>query len=572
MPWQDLTTAERNSLWGTQVISILADRGLEHVCLSPGSRSTPLALAVAGSERVASHVHFDERGAAYFALGMAKATGRPVALICTSGTAAVNYFPAIVEASQDNVPLIVLTADRPPELRGTGANQTIDQVNLYGNYVRYHRDLPCPDDLDSPDSLIAALVEAWDASTALPAGPIHLNCQFREPFVPESNCQWDGKLDVSLSAEAPGDVELPDDVRDVLTDCRQGMVVLGAMRDKMDAEACVQIAKQLGWPVIADIQFGLGLGDALPLLVPGHDLLLRNPSLAESLYPGVLLQLGGRVTSKYLQTWLGSNESTQWIQVHANDTPINPHRRAITHIPTAPRSMVNSFNNIEPEQGFGWCEMWEQTGQAAAGLVDVFNEDQDILTEAHVAQAVSEGIPDGHALFAGNSLAIRMLDLFAGRRSTWSPIVANRGASGIDGCIATAAGYAQAAKTPITAVVGDLAALHDLNSLSLWSQCPKGSVLLIINNDGGGIFHLLPDITESAAFEDYFATPHGRSFANAAKMFGSDYGHADSSELLMASYGQALAAATPAVLEVAVDRRISTRLLQELFSEFCASE
>ena len=567
-----------NHLTASLLVEELVRNGVTFFCLSPGSRSTPLAAAVAAHEGTTDVVHFDERGAAYHALGYAKATGKPAALVCTSGTAAANYMPAVVEASASYVPLVVLTADRPPELLDCGANQAIDQHRLYGGYVRWSATVPCPDLAIDPTVLLTTVDQAVYRAVRGPRGPVHLNCMFREPLAPTPDgLAMEGYLDsltrwlagdapytawhlpkVSLSSEAQGAFI------QTVTDAERGWLVVGALACEGESAAALGLAKALGWPVFAEVTSGLRLRASGAPIIHHLDVLLRDGTLMERCVPGFVLHIGGPVVSKELPAFLGT---------------VRPHYVVVNNHPRRqdPGNLVTQ--RIESDiAGFcSWLSASIRHGDmgaerkalvaasnAVGDAIDAYLEEEGGLNEAFVARAVSRHRPSGSALFLGNSMAIRDMGAYGVPSSGPLRVAANRGASGIDGNIATAAGYAKGCALPTTVVLGDLAALHDLNSLALLRDISVPFVLIVVNNDGGGIFSFLPVASSFEPFERYFGTPHGLTFSAAAELFGISYVRPTSAEEFVEAYTGALDASGPVLIEVRTERADNLRTHEAL--------
>ncbi len=563
-----LSTAERNSLWAQALMEQLYRLGVGHVCLSPGSRNTPLVLATEDHPRLQSVVHFDERGAAFLALGLAKATATPAALICTSGTAAANCLPAVVEANLDHVPLVVLTADRPAELLGCGANQTIDQRGIYHRQVRFENDFQPPGETASMAAQLPVVAAAMACCCGWPAGPVHLNCRFREPFVPDAPVQLaDYPALHSRLAAKPLPAARPDSgdldaVHHLATASDRGLLVVGSIRAATERAAAKTICQALGWPVIADIQSGL---PDVANRIPAADLLLRSAGFREALAPDAVLLVGGRLTSKRLAAWLGDG-SFPILQVGLEPLSGVPVPDRVHRVTRSLRDAADMVDLLQPRASQLAAAAAALSGTAGDVVKEVLGA-VSTLCDQVVVQRLTERLDETQALFVGNSLPIRQLELYGGPR----PVVCNRGASGIDGNLATAAGYALGTDRPIGALLGDLAALHDLNSLALWQWLPAPSVIVVINNRGGGIFHFLPGITESPHFERDFAAAHKLDFAGAAGMFGLEYCTAASPAELDSALQEAFDGQANAIVEVMVDRRATRRVDEQVTAQICSA-
>lgn len=529
-------------------------RGIDHFFLAPGSRCTPLTLAVARQNDVQVVQHFDERGLAFAALGYGKATGRPGVFICTSGTAVANAYPAVIEAAMEGIPLLLFTADRPSELRGTGANQTIDQRNIFGNYPKLFMNMPVPEDQSSDEDpsgeifLIDALEKCFDATVN---GPVQLNWMFREPFTIPKECEHDQSEEFSnqvVTTKSPELEPLRIEVRGNV------LIALGSCRPDEAAQA-QKLSQQLNCPMLTDITSGLRTGS------------FELPSEFSLPVPDTILQLGGRIVSKSWIQWTESlrNKGTDYVHLASTDQTINPNRLPQKQYLTPLIDLTSIVSGAPTSDDF--LSAW----QNAAGLRDeVLRKqlrDASQLTEPAIANHLCESCPDSHGLFVGNSMPIRDMDWY-GTSDCDHPrwIVANRGASGIDGLLATATGFAVGREKPTTIVLGDLSALHDLNSLALISRSRVPIIVLIINNQGGHIFDMLP-IRSSEHFEQFFATPHSFQFEHAAKMFGISYRRIAEMSDFRESYKDALSQSKSVVMELMTNRQSNLETRQQLREE-----
>lgn len=569
MPTDPARIAAANRRTGALIVEELGRHGIGVFFLSPGARSAPLALAAAEHRSARTVVHTDERGAAYCALGWARATGHPAVLVCTSGTAAANYFPAIVEASMSGVPLIVLTADRPPEVVDTGANQTIRQAGLYGPYARWESTLLGSDDGVPPEAILTTIDQAVCRATHAPAGPVHINCAFREPLVPEvPPCSGMPVLNEPalrgwVSGHAPYTTYSAPERRPGTqahqallcraTQTERGLLVLGRLSTERDAEAALALAQALNWPVFADIGSGLRLGTAAAPFVPYYDLLLSSPEMQAFCRPEIVLHIGGPVTSKHVaRHWEMYPPAMYWM-VAEHPFRQDPHHR-VTHrfeADVAPFcEWLAACANPVPVDG--WLTRLRAGSEVVHRAIETCMARADVLSEPEIARIVSREIaPDG-ALFLGNSMPVRHMDLFAASDGPRVRVMSNRGASGIDGCVASAAGFSLGTGMVTTAVLGDLAALHDLNSLALLKRARI--ILIVINNDGGGIFSHLPMAAYTEHFDSHFAVPHGLCFSDAAKMFGLAYQMVSGRAAFVDAYRAAQTGPASSIIEVRTSR------------------
>ncbi|UCE23398.1 MAG: 2-succinyl-5-enolpyruvyl-6-hydroxy-3-cyclohexene-1-carboxylic-acid synthase [Candidatus Zixiibacteriota bacterium] len=556
-----------NQVWANMMVEELRRHGIEQFVLSPGSRCSPLTIAAARSKTARVTTHFDERGAAFFALGEAGATGRPSVLVCTSGTATANYYPAVVEASMDMIPMIILTADRPSYLRNTGANQTIDQVELYGRYVRFFHDLPCPDEKSSPKSLLTVLDEAVRLATRTPRGPVQINCQFDEPLAPTDPERdfgdylsgvenWLKGSQPYLSVEREKNPD-PDNIEAAVSSINGaefGILVVGKLETDDDIQAAKDLAEQLNWPVVADIRSGLRLGPACRNLMAYFDQLLLSESYQSMRVP-VIVHLGGVVASKRLNQYFKQRQCEHHIHVVDHPFRLDPNDAVTERIEGGIAGFCRAMTTrISSKSDSGKLDELRRANDKAGETIDRFGEDHEGLTEFAVSRIVSTNVRAGEGLFLGSSMPIRDMDMYGEPSGPTVRVIANRGASGIDGSIATAAGYAAGSGETVTAIIGDLAMLHDLNSLALLRGSTTPVILIVINNNGGGIFSFLPVAGCRDVFETYFGTPHGLSFEKTASMFGLGYFRPDSKQSFVDMLRQAQASEKSSIIEVVTDR------------------
>jgi 2-succinyl-5-enolpyruvyl-6-hydroxy-3-cyclohexene-1-carboxylate synthase len=490
--------------------------GITDAVICPGSRSTPLALALARCEALRTHVRLDERGAGFFAIGIAGATGRPVVVCVTSGTAAAELHPAVVEAHHGRVPLIVCTADRPPELHGVGAPQTIEQGGLYGGAVRWAAEPGVPVEATawSWRSLGArAVAEACFGPKG--PGPVHLNLAFREPLVADAGPLPEGRPNSAPQHRvvAHGGVAQP-----WSWPAANGVLVAGAGCGPVDG--VLALAEHLGWPVLADPRSGCRV--LHPHVVAAADAIARRAPAR--LRPHVVVQLGAPWASKALPAFLADAEVLAVDPWWRWDDPLR--RVSVVHR-VDPAAWLAAARAIPPElPSPGWLEGWQEAERAAQKAVDAVVEEGE-LSEPLVARRVARDVPEGALLVVSSSMPVRDLEWFAPPRSNPPKVVANRGANGIDGVCATALGAAAANEGPVVALVGDLAFFHDLSSLVRSAGGPGGPggascTIVVIDNGGGGIFELLPQraLLERKELERIFATPQVPDVVDVAEGLG----------------------------------------------------
>ena len=578
-----------NQLWGYLIIEELVRNGVDYFIISPGSRSTPLTVAVAQNQQAKKIICLDERAAGFHAIGYARATGNPAVLICTSGTAAANYLPAAIEASSDNIPLIILSSDRPPELRQTGANQTINQVHLYGDYPNWLFDLPCPTAEINPNVVLTTIDLTVSRSRQAPGGVVHLNCMFREPLaptdadveIPASWAKWsESRFSVGEAPPTPYTryaakltIPAPEEVQslvDKILSNVKGILFVGQLKSTAEIQAIIKLAARLNWAVFADVQSGLRLRQDFPNLIHYFDRLLLTDISVELEQLDTIVQIGTKIVSSQWFKWIEKHPPTHYIAIADNPERYDPSHLVSLRIESDITYLCDRLRQQLPQL---LPSTWVQKLRSASDRISITAAKflkTSKLTEPLIARTISELIPSQHGLWVSNSMPIRDLDMFgvgaiAEDSQLSSPRVgANRGTSGIEGAIASATGFAVGLQSPVTALVGDLSSLHDLNSFALLQHNSQPIIVVIINNDGGGIFSFLPIAKSTEIFDTYFGTPHGLKFDRAAAMFELDYYHPQNSAEFIHNYQQALAKNCSAIIEVTTDRVENLQLHQAL--------
>jgi len=501
-------------------VAALADAGIRHVCVCPGSRSTPLALELAAEPRIKVWMHLDERSAAYFGLGLARASNQAVALLATSGTAAANFLPAVVEANLSGVPLVVLTADRPHELRDNGAPQTIDQLRLYGQHVKWFFDLPEPDADPEQVRFVRALA-ARAVSTALaePRGPVHLNWPFREPLTPSRTAlrpSTPAPIQVSNPYLAPTPSLVVTLAAD-LAQARRGLIVVGPQGDADLPSAVARLAQRLVYPILADALSYLRRGEHDQThVIDTYDAFLRHEATAARLEPEVVIRIGALPTSKPLQQYLQRHSSARHILVDPSGWR-DPASLATDVLHVDPRLLCDALADAfaPGQRQRDWADLCIEVNAAARTAVDRHLQASDELFEGRVFAELASLLPDGALLYAGNSMPVRDLDTFLPTSSRALRCLANRGANGIDGVVSSALGAAAAGVGPVVLAIGDVSFYHDMNGLLAARKHGLDLVVVLLNNDGGGIFSFLPQAESAFSFETFeqlFGTPHGLDF------------------------------------------------------------
>ncbi|WP_419927471.1 2-succinyl-5-enolpyruvyl-6-hydroxy-3-cyclohexene-1-carboxylic-acid synthase [Candidatus Poriferisocius sp.] len=533
----------------------LAACGIVDVVVSPGSRSTPLAVTVRNQEDLRVTVQLDERVAGFCALGMAKASGRPVAVVCTSGTAAANLFPAVVEAHHSGVPLVVCTADRPPELRDAGAGQTIDQVKLYGDHVRWYAETPC--DLDDSDYFARLAVRAATAAGAGPnLGPVHLNWPFRKPLEPQGPIP---RFDASVGQPiAPVRTLVEADVDAVRQLAgRRGLIVSGALDvDDAGAAAIVAFAEAAGWPVVADA--GSQLRGRGPMVLDGAEWVLGRTDLA----PDVLVRIGGPPSNRAIIDFVASCGATDRLLVDPRRRWEDPSFGWTAALASDPMALLGAAAGQMASADNAWAVSWIEAAADAWDRVEAALGHDELL-EPRLAATLLRALPPEVALYASSSMPVRDVTSFWPSDAQPRRVLVNRGANGIDGVISSALGAALAMGQPVAALVGDVALLHDIGGLLASSLSGAELTVVVPNNDGGGIFSLLPlaDGGPDVHFEELFHTPHGVSLGDLANGLGIHYHQIEQADELAVAIAKASGVT---VIEVPIDHGAALKQRQQL--------
>ena len=537
--------------------------GVEHAVASPGSRSTPLALALAADGRIELHVHHDERSAGFMAVGLALDAWEPTVVLTTSGTAAAELHPAVIEADLAAVPLIVCTADRPPELIDVAAPQAIDQTHLYGRSVRWFH-APGVADEAARHRWRSLAARSYAEATGHRQGPVHLNLAFREPLVgavgelppPRSvdGAPWTWRPPV----QAPADpvITVADDLAG-----RRGLFLAGP--GSGDGEAVDAIARALGWPVLAAPQASVwGMAGAT---IPAGDALLRVASVADELRPEVVVRLGGPLASRVVGEWVAETGVPEVVVAGAG-TWVDPHGTASVVLDLdagqALAAWMDELATVSPVNDGAWRAAWEQAGAAAQAAIERVLDESAIPTEPGTARDLVASLPDDATVIVSSSMPVRDLEWYVapGRRLT---VRANRGANGIDGVVSTAVGVALATGRPTAMLIGDVALLHDSNGLLGAEERGIDLVVVVLHNDGGGIFSFLPQaaVVDEPVFERLYGTPHGVDLVALAAAYGVPARVVDD---VPTAVHDAVAAGGVHVLVVRTDRRENVELHRRL--------
>jgi 2-succinyl-5-enolpyruvyl-6-hydroxy-3-cyclohexene-1-carboxylate synthase len=566
---RDATTAFARAL-----VDEWTRHGITDACLSPGSRSAPMALALAGDDRIRLHVHLDERSASFFALGIARATGRPAIVLCTSGTAAANFHPAVLEAHHGRVPLVACTADRPPELRDAGAGQTVDQAKLYGDAVRWYCDPGVPDDRPGVGAEWRALASrAVAEALGPPAGPVHLNLPFREPLVPtgaplvDAQGRGDGRpwTARAFTGRAPAP-PVVDALAELIRAQPRGLIVSG-WGAAVEPRTLLRFAAAAGWPVLADPISNL----RVPGTISTYDPIARVGDAARRLRPDVVLRLGALPTNKPVAQWLAPEVAQ--VLVDPDDAWLDPQHAAGGRLTADPEPLLVALTGVLAADGAsreatGWLEAWRAADRAARGAIDDVLDSSDAPFEGRVARDVVAAVPDGTSLVVASSMPVRDVESFASGR-TGVRFHANRGVNGIDGFVSTALGIAASRPEPVPtlALLGDLCFVHDAGGLLGATERRVDLTFVVLDNDGGGIFSFLPQADLPEHFERCFGTPHGLDLAALAAVHGIPTVDVDSASGLGPALRTAIVTGGLSVVRVRTQRVDNVRRHREVWAE-----
>jgi len=509
-----------------KMVASLVQAGVENVVVSPGSRSTPLAYAFASTKQLHMYRQVDERSAAFFALGIAKATAKPVVLLCTSGTAAANYFPAIVEASYARVPLIVITADRPHELREVGAPQAINQPNLYGTNVKWSVDFPLADGAAPTLPFIERhIARAVAMAMSAPFGPVHINVPFREPLLIDFREELpEATFKHSSIAQLMPSVATQQELSEILNATKRGFVIIGELALGTDLTIMWEFVRRLKWPVIVESLSNMRASvpeDCLPYIITTYDAIMKSEDFKALVEPDTVLRLGAQPVSKFIMQFITKSQPNAYIVVD-EDPMFRDSTSVSTHFIHASigewlTQLEISGTALEAE----YLAEWQDANDIALEYIEHYAD--AAIDEGAMVSRLLKMIPNGSDIFVSSSMPVRDIDTFLMATSKDIRIVANRGTNGIDGVVSTAMGFSQGNNRETYLLIGDLAFLHDVNGLiaSRYQEC--NLTIIVMNNDGGGIFSYLPQSTVEAHYEDLFGTPTALEFFDIANMYGMDY-------------------------------------------------
>jgi 2-succinyl-5-enolpyruvyl-6-hydroxy-3-cyclohexene-1-carboxylate synthase len=566
--------ANRNTALASALVDELTRAGVAHACISPGSRSAPLALALWRQPGIQTWVHVDERCSGFFALGLAQQTGRPVAVLTTSGTAGANLHPAVAEAAESRTPLIVITADRPPELRGRGAGQTIDQLKMFGSAVRWFCEIGVHQ-ADDEGLLHARATGARAVAEALgsPPGPVHLNVPLTEPLAPDE-VEGDVRAESSLARDGregerpitkvarPGGVPSADVVSDfaeLITGRERGVILAGRQHDPDIATAVAALSEACGYPVLPEPTSQLRAGThSLDNVVAHYDAIFR--ALPDRLAPELVVRVGDMVTSKAVRTWLISHRECRQVVFDPHGAWNEPTGTADLIARADPGLLFASFaEEIEARADRTWLEAWRAADRSASDAIDgFFDELAEEPFEPRVHRRLASTLPALSTVFVASSMPVRDLESFLPAINRPLRFLANRGANGIDGTVSSGLGAAAAAPGRTFVLLGDLALYHDMNGL-LARRLGVEATFVVLNNGGGGIFDFLPIARHREGYEELFGTPTGLDVAKVAALYGLSFSRVSSHDQLDG------ALEGPGIVEVVLDRPRNVELHRRVF-------
>ncbi|WP_069791432.1 2-succinyl-5-enolpyruvyl-6-hydroxy-3-cyclohexene-1-carboxylic-acid synthase [Cyanobacterium sp. IPPAS B-1200] len=530
-----------NTVWSSLIVDTFAKLGLENAVICPGSRSTPLTIAFAQHPTIKTIPVLDERSASFFALGIAKSSRKPTVLVCTSGTAGANFFPAVIEAKYSHIPLIILTGDRPPELRECHAGQTINQVNLYGNYPRWQTELSLPSmDLERLFYLRQNIIHGWEKTIYPMRGVVHFNVPFREPLAPIKQLNYtEAEKEViehkvllkninrpSFTINYSGDYEA---IFSQWQKYQKGIIIAGVDcpdNSVLYTSAIALLSQKLNFPVLSEALSPIrNYSHHNKNLISTYDTILRNQEYRDILKPEIVILIGEYPTSKELRKWLTENKTLTYIitptddnldAIHSNSQPIRISIIALV------KNLEQTLTNVEDKINQNYLSQWLKIDQKIKQNLTTIMNNHEELFEGKISWLLSKNLPPQIPIFIANSMSVRHAEYFWQTNQAERDVYFSRGANGIDGTLSTALGIAQEKKQAVL-LTGDLALLHDTNGFLMSKNLSGSLTIILVNNDGGGIFEMLPIAEFENIFEEYFATPQQINFENLSKTYGVKY-------------------------------------------------
>ncbi|MGD6817030.1 2-succinyl-5-enolpyruvyl-6-hydroxy-3-cyclohexene-1-carboxylic-acid synthase [Metabacillus sp. 113a] len=568
-----MTGSDSLTRYAAEFIDELSAQGVTDAVISPGSRSTPFAILLAEHPSVHTHLQIDERSAGFYALGMAKRLKRPVALLCTSGTAAANYFPAIIEAHYSSVPLVVLTADRPHELRDTGAPQAIDQIDLYGKYAKWFVDAAIPEDQPEMHRYARTLASrAAGHASAIPKGPVHLNFPFREPLLPNLKLPhlWGSegrKTKHSVKAQivpmaAEADMKR---LARLISTVKKGLIVCGELSDPESRKAVAMLAASSGFPVLADPLSNMRAGKLDKEMIIEHfTSILSREELRTVLEPEMVIRLGSMPVSKPLFLMLKNSPEIYQVVADQNGKWRDPALTAAEIYSVSEADFCRQLTDqIEGNSTNEYAALWKKANDIFREHLPSIQEGGDLF-EGKIFVELSGLMPEDSQLFVGNSMPIRDADSYFKVTEKNITLYANRGANGIDGVVSSSLGAAAASQSPTVLVIGDLSMYHDLNGLLAAKLNRVSMTIVLLNNDGGGIFSFLPQSSDETHFETLFGTPIGLDYEKAAQLYEADFIRVKSWSEFRSSFKEFINKKGLHIIEVPTNRHTRVKIHRDL--------
>ena len=569
------TSGNLNTFWADLIVAELVRNGVNYFCISPGSRSTPLVAAAAANEKAKKIVCIDERSSGYHAVGYARATGKPAAVITTSGTAVANLLPAVTETSRDHIPLIMLTADRPHELVAAGANQTIIQPGLFGKFVAFEHDFDCPGQ-DVPPELILNVIDK--AVSSAKNGPVHINCRYAKPLEPckvgiekrytKGIAAWQGSNEIYTKKDTSFKCYSQDQITplaEIVNKTDRGMIVVGKLTSNAQRQALRKLIEKINWPVYADITSSMRLDGCATGTIRYYDQELLSEEFNELAKPETVLHFGRRVTSKRLPEFFDANRPADYVVINSGPNDYTPTDAVTMTVKADVADVCDKLIELVNEKApSDYAEFINAKGALADAIIKENVSAQEKLTEVFAAGEISANLPRGSCLFLSNSMPVRDMDLYRSPGVKDIVCAANRGVSGIDGIVSTACGMATGANKLTTVIVGDMAFMYDINALALVKAIDVPVIIVLINNHGGGIFDFMPIAEHADICGKYFTAEHDFDFKGVCETFKIRYYKAQTKSDLSRSYGDALKEGQPALIEVFTDRAVNLKLRKKI--------
>jgi len=580
------TKVNKNYIWTKTFVNQLCDLGVCFASISPGSRSTPLTVAFAEQKKIKCFVHIDERVSGFFALGLAKASGMPVAIVTTSGTATAELYPSIVEAYQQRIPLIVCTADRPPELLNTGANQTINQWNLYKNHIRWFKYIGLPQlSVKRITNLQKIALRAFKTSLIIKKGPVHLNFPFRKPLEPKSfTDEVDEEIlktiknTIAPQANINGNENLSkretkfyNKIAEKIIATEKGLIIVGPKEYDQEFISKVKLlSNTIGYPILADgvSHLRFKTSDSDKNICCNYTAYLRSQNLRKNYKPEIVLQFGRTVTSVFLKSYIEQSEPLKFIINEYGDL-FGPSKKSKV-LKLNPVNFCDNLIRILKESKFKGKQNWIKLFNKAETLTEEIKSEllnkSNLKIEPKIFSELISIVPTNTKLMIGNSLPIRDFDYFVGKTNKNLKLFFNRGASGIDGVTSTALGIASVEK-PAILITGDLSFIHDLNALLPAKKYSIPLIVIVINNNGSGIFEMLPISSEKKLFNTFFKTPHNLNISSLVKSYGLDHHLIKDTKDFQNKLKSSLQKKSLTVLEIKTDSGISKKIRKKYWAD-----